>query len=120
MEPVRKVALACVGRAVGYGALAIVLLMLSFAFDAALAFRCGAICTLAMAGILTLKACVAHRQPPRRTEVWLYLDERWRPADERANRNFSAMLCEVYAEFARLALNIACGFFAVSVALSLA
>ncbi|MDN2580172.1 hypothetical protein [Aquibium sp. ELW1220] len=118
MEPVRQVAFVCIGRAVGFGALAIVLMMLSFAFDAALAFRCGAICTLLMAGILTRKAMVAHRQPPRRTEVWLHLDERWRPSDERGNRNFSAMMSEVYAEFARLALNIACGFFAVSVAFS--
>ncbi|WP_187972453.1 hypothetical protein [Aquibium microcysteis] len=103
----------------GFGALGIVLLMLSFAFDAALAFRCGAICTLLMAGILTRKALVAHRQPPRRTEVWLHLDERSRPSDERSIRAFSEMMSGVYAEFARLALNVACGFFAVSVAISL-
>jgi len=119
VEPVRQVALVCIGRAVSFGALAIVLLMLSFAFDAALAFRCGAICTLLMAGILTRKAITAHRQPPRRTEVWLYLDERWRPADDRANRHFATMLSQVYAQFARHALNVACGFFAASVALSL-
>ena len=117
MEPIRQAALICTGRAVGFGSLGIGLMMLSFAFDPALAFRCGAICTLLMAGILTRKALVAHRQPPRRTEVWLCLEERWRPADERANRDFTAMLSEVYAQFARHALNVACGFFALSVAL---
>ncbi|MFN3549317.1 MAG: hypothetical protein ACK4U0_17665 [Mesorhizobium sp.] len=118
MEPVRQIALACVGRAVGFGALAIALVMLSLAFEPALAFRSGAICTLLMAGILTRKALLADRQPPRRTEVWLYLDERSRPNSERANRVFTALLRDIYGQFARLALNVACGFFAFSLALS--
>lgn len=118
MEPVRQVAVICIGRAVGFGALAIAMLMLAFAFDAALAFRCGAIGTLVMAGILTQKAILAPRQTPRRTEVWLCLDERWRPTDDLASRDFMATLREVYGQFGRLALTIACGFFALSVALS--
>lgn len=120
MEPVRQVALICIGRAAGFGALAIIMMMLAFAFDAALAFRCGAIATLLMAGVLTQKAVLAPRQSPRRTETWLCLDERWRPTDERASRDFMATLREVYGQFARLALTIACGFFALSVALSIA
>ncbi len=120
MEPVRKVAFVCVGRAVGFGALAIAMMMLAFAFDPVLAFRCGAICTLLMAGILTQKAIMALRQPPRRTEVWLFLDERSRPSSEGANRAFAATLSDVYGQFARIALNVACLFFAMSVTLSIA
>lgn len=120
VEPIRQVAIVCIGRAVGFGSLAIVLMMASLAFDPALAFRCGAICTLLMAGVLTWKALIADRQPPRMTEVWLYLDERTRPTNERANRVFTAMLRDIYAQFARLALNVACGFFALSFAMSLA
>ncbi|RST87089.1 hypothetical protein EJC49_07420 [Aquibium carbonis] len=120
VEPVRKIAFVCVGRAVGFGALAIAMTMLSLAFHPVLAFRCGAICTLLMAGLLTQKAMLAHRQPPRRTEVWLFLDERSRPSDERADRAFADILREVYGQFARLAFNVACFFFAMSVTLSIA
>lgn len=120
VEPVRHVAMICIGRAVGFGALAIAMLMLSFAFDAALSFKCGAIATLLMAGVLTHKATFAPRVPPRRTEVWLCLHERWRPEDDLASRDFSETLREVYGQFGRLALTIACGFFLLSVALSLA
>ena len=120
MEPVRQVALICIGRAAGFGALAIMMVMLAFAFDAAQAFRCGAIGTLVMAAVLTQKAILAPHQIPRRTEVWLCLDERWRPTDESASRHFMATLREVYGQFARLALTIACGFFALSVVLSIA
>ena len=119
MEPVRHVAEICVGRAVLFGSLAIILLMVAFSFDPVLAFKCGAITTLLMSAILTFKALQAHAVPPRRTEAWIYLDERWRPSCERSNRMFSSVLREVYALFARTTLIAACGFFASSLLLDL-
>ena len=91
MEPVRHVAEICVGRAVLFGSLAIILLMVAFSFDPVLAFKCGAITTLLMSAILTFKALQAHAVPPRRTEAW----------------------------FARTTLIAACGFFASSLLLDL-
>ncbi len=120
VDPVRNVAMICIGRAVGFGALAIAMLMLAFAFDLALALRCGAIGTLLMAGILTQKAMLAPRKPPRLTEVWLCLDERLRPSDEMARRDFTDTLRDVYGQFAKLSLTIACGLFALSVAVAIA
>ncbi len=117
MEPVRHVANICVGRAVLFGSLAIVMLMVAFSFHPVLAFKCGAITTLLMSGILTAKALHAHAVPPRRTEAWLFLDERARPSCDRTNRMFSTTLREVYAQFARVTLFVACGFFAVSLLL---
>jgi hypothetical protein len=57
---------------------------------------------------------------PHRTEVWLCLHERWRPSDENTRRDFATTLREVYGQFARLALTVACGFFALSIALAIA
>jgi hypothetical protein len=120
VDPVRNVATICIGRAVGFGALAIAMLMLAFASDFALSLRFGAIGTLLMAGILTQKANLAPQKPPRLTEVWLCLDERLRPGDPNAQRAFTDTLRDVYGQFAKLSLVIACGLFALSVTVSIA
>ncbi|WP_197434969.1 hypothetical protein [Nitratireductor arenosus] len=117
MEPIRQVAMLCIGRAVMFGAIAIALIMLSFSFNPALAFRSGAITTMVMAGILTFKAVAAPSQNPKRTEVWLNLAERFRPRNPEARLIFLTILREVYGRFARASFLVACGFFAVSVAL---
>ena len=105
------------GRAVTFGAIAIALIMLSFSFNPALAFRSGAITTMVMAGILTFKAVAATSQNPKRTEVWLNLAEQFRPQNPEARLIFLKILREVYGGFARASFLIACGFFAVSMGL---
>lgn len=119
MDKIREVAMACTGRAVMFGALAIVCVMVSFSFDPVAAFRSGAVLTLAMAAILTWKALAATRQNPKLTEVWIYLDEHSRPAGEQARHLFASVLREVYGRFAQASLIVACGLFAISVALGL-
>ena len=120
METIRNLAIMCVGRAVLFGALGIFCVMFSFAFDPATAFRSGAIMTLAMTGILLIKAQYVLVQKPRNTEVWIYLDDRARPRDEEAIRRYAAVLRDVYARFAFAALVVACALFAVSLLFSLA
>lgn len=118
MEHTRRIATFCVGRAVFFGAIAISCMMLAFSFNPALAFRCGAITTMLMAGVLTFKAIQALSRHPRKTEVWLYLDERTRPANDQARAVFSRMMREVYGRFARGSFMVACGFFAISLGFS--
>lgn len=115
MEPIRQVAVMCVARAVSFGTLAIVCVMVSFAFSPPAAFRTGAVLSLVMAIILLLKAHYVAWQQPKHTEVWLYLDERTRPRDAEATRRFTSVLREVYGRFAAGTLMVACGLFAVSV-----
>ncbi len=117
METIRQIAFVCVGRAVGFGTLAIACIMLSFAFSPPTAFRAGALLALIMAGILILKAHYAGRQQPKHTEVWLYLEDDLRPRDAEARRRFAGVLRETYGRFAAGALAAACCMFFVSVVL---
>ncbi len=119
MDKIREVAVACIGRAVMFGALAIGCVMIGFSFNPVSAFRSGAVMTLAMAAILIWKAVAATRQNPKLTEVWLYLDEHTRPVGDHARYLFATIMREVYGRFAQASLAVACGFFAVSVVLNL-
>lgn len=115
METVRKIAIMCVGRAVMFGALAIACVMFAFAFNPPAAFRTGAVLTLVMAVVLLLKAHYALYQKPKRTEIWLHLDERSRPNDAEAMRRFAGVLREVYGRFAAGSFAAACVLFVISV-----
>ena len=114
MEAVRKVAVICVARAVMFGTLAIVCIMFAFSFNPPAAFRAGAVLTLGMAAVLLLKAHHVLRQQPKHTEVWLYLNERFRPRDDEGTRLYTAVLREVYGRFALGTFTVACGLFVVS------
>jgi hypothetical protein len=118
MEKLHEIAIFCVGRAVMFGSLAIFCVMFSFAFQPAWAFRAGAIMTLGMAGILVIKASLATTQRPRKTEVWMYLDEKSRPANDHADRYFASVMRDVYGRFAKASLAVACGMFVLSLAFS--
>lgn len=117
MEKTRNIALFCVGRAVFFGSLAIGCIMLSFAFHPVMSFRAGAIMALMMAGILLWFAMTAHRRPPRRTEVWIHLDEETRPRNDHARRAFGLVMREVYGFYASAALKVSVGFFVASLVL---
>lgn len=114
MDVIRKVAVMCVARAVGFGTLAISCIMFALILDPAASFRSGAIMALLMSGILLMKAHYVLHQKPRHTEVWLYLDERMRPHDDEANRRYVGVLRDVYIRFAWGTFLAACGLFAVS------
>jgi hypothetical protein len=118
VEKIREVAVACIGRAVMFGSLAIACVMLGFSFNPVSAFRSGAVLTLVMVVVLIGKAATAHRKNPKYTEVWLYLDETNRPSEAHSQLVFAAIMREVYARFARTAFFVACGLFAISLVFS--
>lgn len=119
MDKLHEIAVFCVGRAVMFASLGIFCVMFAFSFNPAWAFRAGAIMTLGLAAILVGKAVMAGSKQPRKTEVWLYLEEKSRPRTDHAERYFSQVLREVYASFAKVCLLIACGMFGISIILSL-
>ncbi|TIM37354.1 MAG: hypothetical protein E5Y69_16045, partial [Mesorhizobium sp.] len=116
---IRRVAVGCIGRAVMFGSLAIGCVMIGFSFNPVSAFRSGAFLTLTMVLALMWKATTAGSKNPKHTEVWLYLDEKSRPADGPARRVFGTIMSDVYKLYARIALGVAVGFFLVSLVLML-
>ncbi|RWB21245.1 MULTISPECIES: hypothetical protein [unclassified Mesorhizobium] len=119
MDEIRRVAVECIGRAVMFGSLAIGCVMVGFSFSPVSAFRSGAFLTLTMVLALMWKATTAASKNPKHTEVWLYLDEKSRPADAPARRVFGTIMSDVYRLYARIALGVAVGFFLVSLVLAL-
>ncbi|MEI5682512.1 hypothetical protein AAAK29_29850 [Mesorhizobium sp. CCNWLW179-1] len=119
MDEIKRVAVECIGRAVMFGSLAIGCAMIGFSFNPVSAFRSGAFLTLMMALILMWKAITASTKDPRRTEIWLYLDEKSRPIDDPARQVFGTVMRDVYGIFARIVLCVAIGFFVLSVVLML-
>lgn len=119
MDEIRRIAVECIGRAVMFGSLAIGCVMIGFSFNPVSAFRSGAFLTLTMVLALMWKATTAGTKNPKHTEVWLYLDEKSRPADGPARRVFGTVMSEVYKLYARIALGVAVGFFVVSLVLML-
>ena len=95
MDEIRRVAVGCIGRAVMFGSLAIGCVMVGFSFNPVSAFRSGAFLTLTMALALMWKAMTAAGKNPKHTEVWLYLDEKSRPADARRD-GCSAPSCATF------------------------
>jgi hypothetical protein len=114
MEKIREIAVFCVGRAVFFGSLAIGCVMVGFSFSPVSAFRSGAVLTLLMAGVLLWKAMAAQSQNPKRTELWLYLDEKARPPEAHAQFVVATIMRDVYARFAQGALTVAFCFFLIS------
>jgi hypothetical protein len=96
-----------IGRAVGFGALAIGTVVLGLIFDPALALKTGGALTLLMAAVIQLKAERARSQPYRSTEVWLLLDKRLGLPDDHAQRIVSTVLCSVYRRYAQASLAVA-------------
>jgi hypothetical protein len=119
MEEIRRVAAECIGRAVMFASLAIGCVMVGFSFNPVSAFQSGSFLTLTLALAWIWKAMTAGTRNPKHTEVWLYLDEKSRPVDDTARRDFGAVMSEVYMHYAWIALGVAVGFFLSSLILML-
>ncbi len=119
MEKIRKAAMFSVGRAVFFGGFAISIVMLSLAFNFALALKGGAILTLIMALILLWCTLTAEHRSPKSTETWILLDDRSRPVNGHAVRAFRLVMKEVYGFYAYYSTIIALGMFGGSVTLQL-
>lgn len=102
-----------------FASLAIALIMLSFAFDPAIAFKAGGILGLVLSIVLLWFAQTAHRRPPKHTETWLLLEVEYRPDNDRDRRLFAAVLEEVYLYFSARAFAVAISFLAIGLLLSL-
>jgi hypothetical protein len=116
---VRRAAETSVGRAVGFGALAIGCVILGLGGYPVLALRVGAACTMLMAVILLLKALQAPSRPFRRTEVWLLLDRPHWIAPQLAQRLIGGALRETFRRYAGWSAGVAIGLWLASLGWSL-
>jgi hypothetical protein len=96
MEPVREAAHMCIGRAVGFGGLAISVVMVSCAFDFTLALRMGLILTLAMTAILYWMFQTVGSRKPERSEVWFTLPIDERPKSDASRAAFKQIMEDTY------------------------
>jgi len=119
LEYLHKVAFMTIGRACGFGVLAIFCITVSFAFDFLLAARAAAILTTIMTMILLVRAQTALKKDLRKTEMWIYLDENTRPPEPFAQQIGSAILRETYLWFAYRAAAFSIAFWVIAIAISL-
>lgn len=120
MEEMRRVALATVARACGFGMLAIVCVMMGLLYDPRMVFQTGGILTLIMIFILILKARYALTQNYKRTEMWLYLDKNFRPPEAYAQWAASTVLRDAYFTYAMYTAVISISMWVMALLLSLA
>jgi hypothetical protein len=116
VDRIRVAAEISIGRAVGFGALAIGTVVLGLVYDPALALKTGGALTLLMAAIIQLKAERARFQPYRSTEVWVMLDRRLGLPDDHAQRIVSTALRSVYDRYARASIAVAAGLWLLGLA----
>lgn len=107
-----------VGRAVFFGGFAISLVMMAFAFDFTLAFRAGAILSLAMSAILLWFAQTAHSRKPEKSEVWLLLPAEYKPQNDAARSTFARVMHEVYLHYAARSFAFGVVFLAIAMLLA--
>jgi hypothetical protein len=96
----RQIAYEVVQRACLFGSLAVFCIMVGMSFEPRLAFQAGGTLTALMALILVYKAQEALTKPFRKTELWLYLPEEFRPPASQAQWASATVLREVYLTFA--------------------
>jgi uncharacterized membrane protein YdfJ with MMPL/SSD domain len=101
MEDMRRIAYATVLRACAFASLAIFCVMVGLSFLPHSAFQAGGFLSLVMTVVLLIKAQEARTKDHRRTEMWLYLPKENRPPQAIAQRTISALMREVYLQFAR-------------------
>ena len=119
MDRIQAAAEISIGRAVGFGTLAIATVVLGLIFDPVLALKSGGALTLLMAAIILIKAERARSQPYRSTEVWLILDKRLDLPDDHAQRIVSSVLHSTYRRYAQASVAVAVGLWLLGLACQL-
>ena len=114
MTEIERAAEQSVARGVGFGALAVALVVAGLAGYPQLALRSGAALALLMWAILRLKALHARRRPYKRTEVWLLLDPQPDWPAELAQRLIGETLQRTLERYARFVLAAALGLWLAS------
>lgn len=115
MTEVERAAEQSVARGVGFGGLAVALVVAGLAGYPQLALRSGAALTLLMWAILRLRALGARRRPYKRTEVWLMLEPRPDWPAEQAQRVIGEALERVQERYARWVLATAVALWLASI-----
>ena len=100
MDRIEQAADLSVRRAVGFGALAILLTMAGLSAEPVLALRTGAALTLVMWAVLMVKAYRAPHKPYKRTELWLMLEPPPSLPAERAQRLVAEVLAATFRRYA--------------------
>ena len=119
MDRIQVAAEISIGRAVGFGALAVGTVVVGLVFEPVLALKTGSALTLLMAVILLLKSAQALSRPYKRTEVWLILDKRLGLPEDCAQRMVSQVLHDTYNRYARCCLAVAVGLWLLGLAFQL-
>lgn len=121
VETLRRYADLVIRRACGFGALAIVTMMVGFAGEPGLSMRCGAVLFGLMAAILVIKAGTAPRSNYRRTEIWLFLKHE-PPAlpPDRLQQLIGGVMADRCLWHAKVAAGIGAALFASALLLRLA
>lgn len=119
MEHLENAAFISVGRACGFGGLAIFCVVVGLSPDPILAARAGGLLTLLMTLILLIKSWHVQFQDYRKTELWNMLDELERPPAAYARRVSTAVLRETYLWFARCITVISIIFWSTAILFSL-
>lgn len=99
MHEISQATRVSVGRAVGFGVLAIVMTMLGTCFDPLLTLKCGAFGFTLMAAILLFKAERAPARDHRATEVWMMIPKDRRPPEAVARPVITRAAVETYGRF---------------------
>jgi hypothetical protein len=120
MSDLERAAELSVARGVGFGALAVALVVAGLAGYPQLALKSGAALTLFMWAVLRLKALRALKRPYKRTEVWLILEPRPAWPAEVAQRLIGTTLRRTFERYARYALLVALGLWLASLLLAAA
>jgi hypothetical protein len=115
IERIEHLAHLSVARGCGFAALGILTFFIGMSADVPNALRSAGLLSLLVTAVLLLKAGVAHRQPYRRTEVWVMLKPAERPASAVAQVVIGNVLREAYLRFARQAAILALLFLVGSV-----
>jgi hypothetical protein len=100
MEHMRQVAHETVLRACGFATLGIFCIMTGMSFNPRLAFQAGGFLTTIMALVLILKSREALTKDYRKTEMWLYVDKKFRPPEAYAQWASATILRDTYLTFA--------------------
>jgi hypothetical protein len=117
MDYIESSARISVGRACGFGLLAIVCTMAGLAGTPVAALKAGGYLCLLTSAILIVKARAAPQRPYKHTEVWLMLDEGRRPPAEVAQRLIAGALVQAFYEFAIRFAQAAAGLLASAIIL---
>jgi hypothetical protein len=112
MEPIERMAEQSVGRAYGFGLLAIGCFVLAFSFLPHLAAKFGGTAALLMSVIFLVKGLLAPRLSYRRTETWILLEKDERPQPEIAQAIIGNVLRATFFHFAQLSALLSAGMLA--------